>query len=193
MALTRSQQMSRIRGRNTKPERNLRTLLWATGLRYRLHAKTPAGRPDIVFPGAKVAVFVDGCFWHGCPDHYVRPRSSTAFWAAKLAENVRRDAKQTHRLEKLGWRVCRVWEHEVFEDPDRVVSRITGAVGNRSWRPHRSWRVYRVVELDRATDRERRYLCDLRDTTCHRAVIRRRSTRKWQVSSRAMDPLPASM
>jgi DNA mismatch endonuclease (patch repair protein) len=185
--------MSRIRGRDTKPERILRRLLWHSGLRYRLHARTPAGRPDVVFPGARVAVFVDGCFWHGCPDHYVRPRSSIRFWAEKLTQNVERDTRQTHRLEDAGWRVCRVWEHEVFEDPDRVVSRITSAVRDHPWRSRRSWRVYRVVELDHATDRERRYLRDLRDTTCRRTMTRKRSTRKWQVSSRAIDPLPASM
>src|SRR5262245_58811764 len=118
VALTRSEQMARIRGRNTTPELLLRRLLWEAGLRYRLHAKTPAGRPDIAFPQSRVAVFIDGCFWHGCPDHYVRPRSSSEFWSRKLAENVRRDATQTRRLEALGWRVCRFWEHEIFEAAD---------------------------------------------------------------------------
>lgn len=183
MALTRSQQMSRIRGRHTGPERTLRSLLWAAGLRYRLHARTPAGRPDIVFSGAKVAVFVDGCFWHGCPNHYVRPRSSTEFWAAKLAENVHRDAEQTRRLEELGWRVCRVWEHEVFEHPDRALDRIRSAVFNPRWRPSRSWRVLKVVEVDPSADRERRYMRDLRNGTRRRNVTRRRSTRKWRVKA----------
>src|SRR5580692_10585444 len=109
MGLSRSEQMARIRSRNTTPERVLRGLLWSAGLRYRLHATTPAGRPDIVFPGTRVAVFVDGCFWHGCPDHYVRPRSSSDFWSRKLLENFKRDGAQTERLEALGWRVCRIW------------------------------------------------------------------------------------
>ena len=182
MGLTRSEQMARIRGKNTSPERNLRRLLWGAGLRYRLHVKTPAGRPDIVFLGARVAVFVDGCFWHGCPDHYVRPRSSADFWAAKLAENVRRDIKQTRHLEELGWRVCRVWEHEVFEHPGRAVGRIRSAVFNRRWHPVLSWRVIRVAEIDATTDRERRYMRDLRNGCRRRTVTRRRSTKKWRVS-----------
>src|SRR5262245_51945914 len=116
--------MARIRPRDTSPERLLRKHLWNAGLRYRLHVPTPAGRPDIVFVSRRVAVFVDGCFFHGCPDHYVRPRSSCAFWAEKLAANVRRDIDQTRELERLGWRVCRIWEHEVFENPSRVAKRI---------------------------------------------------------------------
>lgn len=180
MGLSRSQQMSRIRGRHTTPERVLRTLLWGSGLRYRLHARTPAGRPDIVFPRAKVAVFVDGCFWHGCPDHYVRPRSSTDFWAAKLLENVRRDIGQTRQLEALGWRVCRVWEHEVFEHPDRTVERVRSATCGTRWRPPASWRVFKVVEVDPSNDRERRYMRELRDGTRRRSVTRHRSTRKWR-------------
>src|SRR4051812_21964937 len=119
MALTRSEQMARIRGVNTTPELRLRARLWSTGLRYRLHLRTPAGRPDLVIPGAQVAVYIDGCQWHGCPKHYVRPRSKDEFWAAKLHENVARDLRQTQQLEALGWRVLRFWEHEVWEEPER--------------------------------------------------------------------------
>src|SRR5687768_10638296 len=106
--------MSRIRGRNTAPEIRLRQLLWRRGLRYRLAVRVSNVRPDLVFTGARLAVFVDGCFWHGCPEHYVRPRSSNAkFWAQKLQDNVSRDERQTLRLEADGWRVLRVWEHEL--------------------------------------------------------------------------------
>ena len=180
MSLTRSEQMARIRSRDTRPEVALRRLLWGAGLRYRLHFSTPVGRPDIVFPGRKVAVFVDGCFWHGCPDHYVRPRSSGEFWAEKLATNVRRDTQQTRRLEEAGWRVCRVWEHEVFEHPKRAVKRIDSAVRNSRWRPARSWRVQRVRQLDAETDLEKRFLRDLRDPSQTRTVTQRRTTRKWK-------------
>ena len=185
MGLTRSQQMARIRGKNTSPEMALRRLLWRAGLRYRLHARTPAGRPDIVFPGPKVAVFVDGCFWHGCPEHYVRPRSSTDFWAKKLAKNVRRDVDQTRKLEALGWRVCRVWEHEIFEQPDNVATRVEEAVANANWRPPSSWRVYKVTEIDPANDRERRQMRDLRDSAKRRTVTKRRTTKKWRVKAPA--------
>ncbi|HYO69174.1 MAG TPA: very short patch repair endonuclease, partial [Archangium sp.] len=87
MGLTRSEQMSRIRGKDTSPERLLRSALWRAGLRFRLQSRTPYGRPDVVFSKARVAVFIDGCFWHGCPDHYVRPRTRNDFWSSKLLEN----------------------------------------------------------------------------------------------------------
>ena len=180
MGLSRSEVMARIRGRDTMPELILRRLLWRVGLRYRLHGTTPAGRPDIIFPKAQVAVFVDGCFWHGCPDHYVRPRSSNEFWSGKLVENFRRDATQTKRLEALGWRVCRIWEHEILEAPDRVVQRVRSALFRLRWRPPVSWKVVKVVETDPQLDRERRYLRDLRDSRRRRTVTQRRSTRKWR-------------
>src|SRR4051812_12471262 len=180
MAFNRSEQMARIRSRNTSPEMTLRRALWSAGLRYRVHATTPAGRPDIVFPGARVAVFIDGCFWHGCPDHYVRPRSSEDFWSKKLAENCRRDSAQTKRLEDSGWRVCRVWEHEVFEMPEQLVTRIRSAIASTRWRPPRCWRVVKVAEIDRDLDRERRYLQDLRNARRRKTVTQRRSTKKWR-------------
>jgi DNA mismatch endonuclease (patch repair protein) len=179
MALNRSEQMARIRSRNTSPEMALRRALWNAGLRYRVHATTPAGRPDIVFPGVRVAVFIDGCFWHGCPEHYVRPRSSEEFWSNKLAENCHRDGAQTKRLEALGWRVCRVWEHEVFETPERLVERIRSAVLSLRWRPSASWRVVKVVETDPQLNEECRYLQDLRNSERRKTVTQRRHTRKW--------------
>src|SRR3712207_3574763 len=113
--------MARVKGTNTSPERMLRSALWRDGLRYRLHHKVPAGRPDIAFPGLKVAVFVDGCFWHGCPAHYSRPRSREEFWARKLAANTERDSRLTRELESSGWIVVRVWEHEILSDLEEVV------------------------------------------------------------------------
>jgi DNA mismatch endonuclease (patch repair protein) len=124
MSLTRSQQMSRIRSRDTKPELILRRILWSRGLRYRLHAKTPFGRPDLVFARKKVAVFVDGCFWHGCPDHYAPPRSQSRFWAEKLRQNVARDRLQTRQLEAHGWRVVRLWEHEIADQLADAAERV---------------------------------------------------------------------
>lgn len=102
MALTRSQQMARIKGKLTKPEVFLRQALWQRGARYRLHHKTPVGRPDIAFPGPRLAVFIDGCQWHGCPKHYVRPRSRNEFWADELSTNVERDQRQTRAIEAAG-------------------------------------------------------------------------------------------
>src|SRR5689334_19052347 len=109
----RSGNMARIRGKDTDPEVRLRRELWRSGLRYRKHYKVEGLRPDIVFPSKRVAIFVDGCFWHGCPNHYVPPSAGSEFWAAKLTANISRDKAQTLRLQAHGWRVIRIWEHEI--------------------------------------------------------------------------------
>jgi DNA mismatch endonuclease (patch repair protein) len=103
------------RGRDTGPEMAVRRALHARGLRYRVDHPLPFDRrrrADIAFTRAKVAVFVDGCFWHGCPDHGSTPRTNSAFWSAKIGRNRSRDADTTERLESLGWSVLRFWEHE---------------------------------------------------------------------------------
>ena len=178
MPLTRSQTMARNKGKNTRPELFLRRALYAAGLRYRLHHKTPAGRPDIVFPGPKVAVFVDGCFWHGCPEHYVRPRSRDEFWTEKRRGNLDRDRRQTLKLMELGWTVIRVWEHEVWQELDAVVTLVIGAVRRAEPRTGEQWRVARVEVIDPQTDLERRHQESLLDGEVTRIVERVRSTRK---------------
>jgi DNA mismatch endonuclease, patch repair protein len=179
MALTRSEQMSRIRGADTKPELLLRKALWNQGLRYRVRAVTPVGRPDVVFPGTKVAVFVDGCQWHGCPDHYVFPRTRREFWGAKLAGNVARDRRQTLELEALGWTVVRVWEHRVFTDLDGVVGLVSAALSGQAVPSEAGWRVVRVDPLPEGDDMERRHLEDIRDASTQHLEVRRRSSGKW--------------
>ncbi len=126
--MTRSQQMARVRQRDTKPELMLRRALWAAGCRYRKQAKLP-GRPDIAFPGARVAVFVDGCYWHGCPRHYSSPATNRPFWVEKLRGNTERDGRKDRELEALGWRVLRIWECEVKGDLEAVVARVRAALG----------------------------------------------------------------
>lgn len=123
----RSWCMSQIKGRDTKPELRLRRALWAKGLRYRL-GRDVHGRPDVVFKGARVAVFVDGCFWHSCPIHGVQPKGNTEFWRIKLAKNVERDRVVTQTLRREGWRVLRFWEHDVERRLPKVVRRITLAL-----------------------------------------------------------------
>src|SRR6267143_5444760 len=142
MGLTRSEQMARIRGRDTAPEVRLRQALWRAGLRFRLKRSGLAIRPDLVFgsvPG--IAVFIDGCFWHGCPDHYAPPRSAIEFWSKKLAGNVDRDRRQTLALEAEGWRVLRFWECEVIETLERCVRRVQQALQGSRVAPVRAWRV----------------------------------------------------
>ncbi len=113
--LTRSEVMSRIRGKDTKPELAVRRALWAAGLRYRLHHKRLPGRPDLVFAGRRTVLFVHGCFWH-CHEGCVKfrlPKTRTDWWAAKLARNKARDTQVGAELEAAGWRVLVIWECEV--------------------------------------------------------------------------------
>ena len=107
----RSERMSRIGGKNTKPELMVRMLLSSRGYRYRLHGKDLPGRPDIVFPGRKRVVFVHGCMWHqhDC-GRYKQTKSNVEFWGAKLASNVARDRRSHRELHRLGWRYRVVWE-----------------------------------------------------------------------------------
>jgi DNA mismatch endonuclease (patch repair protein) len=114
---------------HTRPEMAVRRAIHAAGLRYRVDHALVVGdlrvRPDIVFTRRKLAVFIDGCFWHGCPVHGVRPRANSSYWTAKLARNRARDDRVTTRLQAAGWRVIRVWEHE---DPLRAAARIESAL-----------------------------------------------------------------
>lgn len=108
--------MKANRRRDTKPELALRRLLHAAGYRYRVDYRIdlPDGsrvRPDIVFTKRKVAVFVDGCFWHGCPEHGTQPKSNQGYWGPKLARNQERDRRNTAQLVMGGWDVVRFWEH----------------------------------------------------------------------------------
>jgi DNA mismatch endonuclease (patch repair protein) len=124
--------MSRIRGRNTKPEKALRSALHTEGLRFRIHRRDIAGCPDIVFPGKKVAVFVDGCFWHGCPKHQTMPRTNSAFWRQKLQQNRERDRAVKQALQSSGWKILRFWEHEVHQEISSVVRKVKKAIKARA-------------------------------------------------------------
>lgn len=119
--------MSRQRRRDTAPELKIRKLVHARGLRYRVDAAPPGTRrrADLLFSGPRVAVFVDGCFWHGCPEHATKPKRNTAWWADKIAANVARDRDTDGRLQGMGWRVVRVWEHEPAQ---AAADRIAAAV-----------------------------------------------------------------
>lgn len=112
---------------DTRPELALRSALHRMGLRFRKNARVESAgvRADIIFRGACVAVFVDGCFWHQCTEHGTSPRSNASYWRPKLERNVARDRQNDAALERLGWRVIRVWEHE---DPSAAAVRIAAAV-----------------------------------------------------------------
>lgn len=118
--------MSRIRAKDTGPERSLRKALRALGLTgYRLNYSKAPGRPDIAFVGRRVAVFVHGCFWHGCR-HCLppRPKSNSTFWNAKLDRNMERDARKVRELRSAGWRVATVWECRLKQAPEREARRV---------------------------------------------------------------------
>jgi DNA mismatch endonuclease (patch repair protein) len=120
--------MSKQARAHTEPEVLLRKLLHAAGLRYRVNLPVPGMKRrtiDVAFTRAKVAVFVDGCFWHSCPQHATFPAANKDWWAEKLAGNVARDAATTQHLTELGWRVIRVWEHEA---PTEVAQRVAAAL-----------------------------------------------------------------
>jgi DNA mismatch endonuclease (patch repair protein) len=120
--------MQANRSRDTKPELALRRAAHALGLRYRVSARPlPAIRrtADMVFTKAKVAVFMDGCFWHGCPEHHTRSASNAEYWAEKVRRNRERDTETDRLLTEAGWIVIRIWEHE---DPVNAAARIASAV-----------------------------------------------------------------
>jgi DNA mismatch endonuclease (patch repair protein) len=123
-----SERMSRARRRDTEPEMLIRKEAHRRGLRYRVDAAIPGmprRRADMIFAGAKVAVFVDGCFWHSCPEHTSIPRANREWWVAKLEANQVRDRATNSHLEGLGWTVLRFWEHE---DPLTAVDAVEKAV-----------------------------------------------------------------
>jgi DNA mismatch endonuclease (patch repair protein) len=127
----RSWNMSRIRGRDTKPELLVRSLLHRLGYRFRLHRRDLPGTPDIVLPKYQTVIFVHGCFWHRHPDcrYAYTPKSRVEFWKEKFAANVHRDAKNRRALEQAGWQVLVVWECEL-RDMAGLSDRLTSEIGS---------------------------------------------------------------
>jgi DNA mismatch endonuclease (patch repair protein) len=125
--------------RDTAPELALRSALHKSGLRFRVDYKLPEmrRRADIAFPSARVAVFVDGCFWHGCPRHGTAPKANAAWWAEKIARNAERDRDTDARLRDAGWKSVRVWEHEPV---DLAVTLVSRALQERSAARTKPWK-----------------------------------------------------
>lgn len=127
-----SYNMSRVGGKDSVVERRLRSSLFRLGLRYRLHCKDVPGKPDVVFRGAKLAVFVDSEFWHGYDwerngKRYIK--SNRAFWIKKIERNIARDREVTQILEQQGWRVRRFWGREILKNPDLCALRVASLLG----------------------------------------------------------------
>ena len=116
------------RSRDTKPEMAVRSAVHRRGIRFRVSARPQpeiARTADLVLRKTRIAVFVDGCYWHGCPDHHTQPATNAQYWADKIARNVERDSETTAYLQQAGWTVLRFWEHE---DPEAVADRVQKAV-----------------------------------------------------------------
>jgi DNA mismatch endonuclease (patch repair protein) len=118
-----SERMRNQRIVDTKPESDIARACFGLGLRYRKNVEIPEAktRGDLVFKKHKLVVFVDGCFWHGCPWHYRTPKTRSEWWDAKIEKNKKRDVIKTRKLRRLGWKVVRVWEHV---DPDKAAMKI---------------------------------------------------------------------
>ena len=127
----RSYTMSRIRSKDTAPELRVRRLVHARGLRFRKHCRAIAGCPDLLFVGAKVAVFVDGDFWHGWRFPQWKHKL-TSYWRTKIERNRRRDARTFQLLRRQGWIVIRLWEHSINQDAAACIDRIEHAVRRHS-------------------------------------------------------------
>lgn len=129
----RSWNMGRIRSKDTKPEKTVRSLLHKLGYRFRIHRKDLPGKPDIVMPKFKTVIFVHGCFWHrhkGCKYAY-NPKSKQEFWKKKFQDNIKRDKKKRDELERLGWKILIIWECEL-KDLTVVQNKIESSLYNQN-------------------------------------------------------------
>lgn len=119
-----SRRMQQVGSKDTEPEMLLRKELWHRGFRYRVNERVEGVRPDLIFKGPEVAVFVDGCFWHGCPRHYSAPENNAELWREKLERNRRRDRRNDQTLEEAGWTVVRCWECDIRDDVEAVANEV---------------------------------------------------------------------
>jgi DNA mismatch endonuclease (patch repair protein) len=124
----RSRIMRAVKGKDSTLEVTVRSALWRSGLRFRKNVASLPGKPDIVFSKSKVVVFIDSCFWHGCPNHLRRPGSHQDYWEAKISRNRQRDTEVTETYRQMGWTALRIWEHELKENLESCLARIVDAV-----------------------------------------------------------------
>jgi len=123
--------MASIKGKNTKPEIVVREILWDHGFRYRIHDKTIFGKPDISNKSKKIAIFVDGCFWHGCSKCYKEPKTNIDFWKNKITNNKKRRTKVKKELRKENWDILELWEHEINQNPRKIELKLKNILFNK--------------------------------------------------------------
>ena len=124
----RSKIMSCIRCKNTKPEITIRKMIWSKGFRYRIHDKTIFGTPDISNKSRGIVIFVDGCFWHGCPICYKEPKTNTVFWRNKIQRNREMRDKVKKILKRDGWKIIEIWEHQINKNPHMIANKIVNQI-----------------------------------------------------------------
>ena len=119
--------MSKVKSVNTKPELKLRKALFSNGLRYRIHFKIN-GKPDIAFSRKKLAIFVDGCFWHCCPKHCRMPKSNKSYWHSKIKRNILNAEEKDKMLKAQGWKILHIWEHEINENLGKAANKVLSRI-----------------------------------------------------------------
>lgn len=120
----RSAIMRAVKAKDTKLEIAFRSALWKHGMRFCKHVKSLPGKPDIVFPSLRMSIFIDSCFWHGCPIHFRIPKSNINYWEHKINRNRQRDEEINRKYKEMGWEIVRIWEHEIKEDLEKAVTKI---------------------------------------------------------------------
>lgn len=124
--LTREQRsltMSKIRSKWTEHEKKIHNYLKGLKIKHKMHPKI-SGNPDIIIPDKKTAIFLHGCFWHQCPKHYIAPKTNVEYWLPKIEANIKRDLKNMKSLRKGGWRIKRIWEHDIRNDFEKSLEKI---------------------------------------------------------------------
>lgn len=120
----RSEVMSKVRHKDSKIEVAFRKKLWAEGFRYSKNSAKYFGKPDIALPKYKTVIFIDSCFWHGCKKHGSIPATRRKFWTEKIDRNIERDRKVSRYYKKQGWKIFRIWEHQITKSPEKQIKNI---------------------------------------------------------------------
>lgn len=120
--------MSKIRSKDTNPEKKVRKALWAKGFRYKIHDKSIIGTPDVSNKSKKIAIFVDGCFWHGCPKCYNPPKTNVEYWKHKLSNNKNRRKKIITKLSSENWKIFELWECDISKDVEKITNNLVNMI-----------------------------------------------------------------